>query len=91
MTIWTIYGLFAFKTLTFACTSSAIDLWGAWKGRGFMDMDNLKDLQTELLQVQTKMELDEQAGLGMSADDVHLAGELLNRIRKIRSESVGSN
>ena len=56
-----------------------------------MDMDNLKDLQTELLQVQTKMELDEQAGLGMSADDVHLVGELLNRIRKIRSESVGSN
>lgn len=54
-------------------------------------MDNLHDLQVELLQVQAKMELDEQSGLGILAEDLHTAGELLNRIRKIRLESEGAN
>lgn len=55
-----------------------------------MDMNNLKDLQMELLQVQAKMEKDEQAGLGWSANDVHEAGELMARISKIRAVSEGA-
>lgn len=53
-------------------------------------MDNMANLQNQLQEVQARMKKDEQAGLGMSADDVHTAGELLNRIRKIRLESEGS-
>ena len=54
-------------------------------------MDNLRDLQKDLQEVQAKMERDEQAGLGWSTEDVHEAGELMSRISKIRLESVGSD
>lgn len=60
-------------------------------GKAVVYMDNLKDLQMELLQVQTKLELDEQAGLGWATEDVHKAGELMARIEKIRAMSEGSN
>lgn len=68
----------------------AVQLHYGENGKAVVYMDNLKDLQMELLQVQTKMELDEQAGLGWATEDVHEAGELMGRIAKIRQMSDGS-
>lgn len=53
-------------------------------------MDDLQNLQEQLQQIQHRMELDMQAGLGWSAEDVHLAGELMSRIDKIRLISEGA-
>ena len=55
-----------------------------------MDMDTLTDLQEQLLQVQHRMEVDVQNGLGWACDDVHETGELMSRISKIRLESKGA-
>lgn len=53
-------------------------------------MDDIKDLQEQLQEVQHRMDLDLQNGLGWACEDVHLAGELMSRITKIRLESEGS-
>lgn len=53
-------------------------------------MDNLVDLQKDLQEVQARIERDEQAGLGWANEDIHLAGELMARIDKIRAVSEGS-
>ena len=54
------------------------------------NLDDLQNLQEQLQQIQHRMELDMQAGLGWSAEDVHEAGELMARITKIRAVSEGA-
>lgn len=53
-------------------------------------MDNMANLQEQLQEVQHRMDLDHQNGLGWSCDDVHTAGELMARIDKIRLMSEGA-
>lgn len=53
-------------------------------------MDNMANLQEQLQEVQNRMELDTQAGLGLATEDVHKAGELMARIDKIRLVSEGA-
>lgn len=60
------------------------------RAKGSDCMNNLDDLQEQLTQVQNRMELDLQNGLGWACEDVHEAGELMGRIAKIRQMSDGS-
>lgn len=63
-------------------------------------MTQIEILQAELTQVRARMELEMAAGLGVAAEDVHTAAELLNQIRRLLllqgknqnqdSDSVGS-
>lgn len=54
-------------------------------------MDYLEELQKELEQLQSYMQIDAESGRGVSAEDVHAAGELMARIDKIRLLSEGAN